>query len=481
MKISNSILKVLLCGAVMAGAASCDKTDIFLGAADTGHLMSPDGNVVYVTDGNGNSDVGYLEFNGTGSLDLFLRSSKTLSQNVSATFAYDLNVLKTYNEGQNTEVAAFPEGKVTLSGDGKVSIEAGKLSSGAMTVTLSADAALDPDVTYAVPLSVTPEGASLNSGAYGYVILVRDISKFPGTEKFYNGKPGMKIIGVFEVNDVNPLNVLGFTLKGSGKQFFDMVVLFSANINYNAQTGRVYISRNDNVQALLDNRAKYLKPLQERGIKVILGILGNHDISGISTLDPTLAKEFAKEVKQVCDAYELDGVMLDDEYTDYNAAASGTIPGFIPQSVEAASRMAYEIRQAQPARLILSYRYGALSSAVDINGMQPGQFFDYVLNDYWVTSNPVSTYPGLRQDQAGTGSWNCSGDSQCIPSNSNWKGRFSLTGMREAGYGALMIFNFTCNPDYWMTPYIVKDMETTANDFWGEELQYDQSWYPKDF
>ncbi|MDE5713788.1 MAG: endo-beta-N-acetylglucosaminidase F1, partial [Muribaculaceae bacterium] len=216
-------------------------------------------------------------------------------------------------------------------------------------------------------------------------------------------------------------------------------------------------------------------------INDVLGILGNHYISGISTLQPELAKTFASEVKNLCDAYELDGVFLDDEYTNYDEAANTTIPGFQAQSTEAASRLAYEIRKAQPSRLLVSYRYEALFSAVDVDGMNPGEIFDLVLNDYGVTSNPVSTYPGLSISQAGTGSWNCSDYMQWIPANGNYSSRFSLEGMREEGYGALMIFNFNCNPGYWLTPYIVNDMKKTTAAFWNAELEYDNSWYNKDY
>lgn len=475
------ISTTLLCAALAAGLSSCSKDEIYLGGADTGVLQSPDGNVVYVSDGKGRSDVGYVEFSGTCTYDLFLKTSKALQGNVTATFAYDPEVLATYNAGSNDEVTAFPQDKVTLANDGRVTLSEGQLTSPALAVNFTADNSLNPTEVYAVPLRVTVDNGRLAAGSDSYIIMVQDCTKFPGADKMYNGKPGMKIVNVIEVNDVNPLNALGYTLKDSGKQFFDMVVLFSANINIDSATGRVYVSRNENVQALLDRRDKYLKPLQDRGIKVILGILGNHDASGISTLSPDQSKRFAQEVKNVCDAYNLDGVFLDDEYTDYNAAASGKLPGFQTRSIEAASRMAYDIKKAQPDRLVLSYRYEDLYSAVAIDGEQPGQFFDYVLNDYWVTSNPVDTYPGLRQDQAGTGSWNCSGWSQCIPSNSEWKARFSLTGMRDAGYGALMIFNFRNDPGYDLTPFILKDMKQTAQDFWNAELEYDGSYYPKDY
>lgn len=52
-------------------------------------------------------------------------------------------------------------------------------------------------------------------------------------------KANIKLFSFTEVNDTNPLNNLNFTLKNSGKPLVDMVVLFSANINYDAATDKV--------------------------------------------------------------------------------------------------------------------------------------------------------------------------------------------------------------------------------------------------
>lgn len=477
----RTIAKYTLGAIFVFGASACTKDEIYLGSANTGILDVPDGNVVYVSDGGGRGDTPLVEFSGSYTLDLYLRSTKSVEGSVTAILSYDPEVLAAYNAGNASEVPLYPEKYFSLSDGGKVTLKEGQLISSPLTVSFTSDSSLDPATVYALPLKVTPEGGRMVSGAEGYVILVQDATAFPGAEKYYDGKPGMKIVGVLEVNDVNPLNTMGFTLKRSGKQFFDAVVIFSANINYDTQTGRVYVSRNKNVQALLDQREKYLKPLQARGIKVILGILGNHDISGISTLSDETAARFAKEVRDVCDAYELDGVFLDDEYSDYSAASSGAIPGFVGQSVESASRLAYEIRKAQPERLLMAYRYGALDRGMEIDGTDCGQVWDYVFNNYRVTSNPVKSFPGLRQDQAGTGSWNCSAGEAFIPSTKGWASLFSLTKMREQGYGALMVYNFNCDPSSWITPVLITDMESTATDFWGDELVYDGSWYPKDF
>ena len=51
---------------------------------------------------------------------------------------------------------------------------------------------------------------------------------------------GLQVISCMEVNDANPLHNLCYTLKESKKYVFDQVILFSGNINYNAEIGEVY-------------------------------------------------------------------------------------------------------------------------------------------------------------------------------------------------------------------------------------------------
>lgn len=95
-----------------------------------------------------------------------------------------------------------------------------------------------------------------------------------------------------------------------------VVVLFAANINYDAEAGRPRVQCNPNVQYLLDNNETLLQPLRRRGVKVLLGLLGNHDITGLAQLSEQGAKDFAREVAQYCKAYNLDGVNYDDEYSN---------------------------------------------------------------------------------------------------------------------------------------------------------------------
>ena len=90
--------------------------------------------------------------------------------------------------------------------------------------------------------------------------------------------------------------------------------IFAANINYDAVTKRAYIHLNENVAHILENRDKYIAPLQRLGIKVCLSILGNHTDVGPANLSAVQAADFAAQLRSVVDAYGLDGVDFDDEY-----------------------------------------------------------------------------------------------------------------------------------------------------------------------
>lgn len=165
-----------------------------------------------------------------------------------------------------------------------------------MGVTLAAGSELQEGTTYLLPLKATSstEGITLSEKAQHAVYLVKDLR---AQGDAYKGPDAVRNVCYFEVNDTNPLNALEFVLKDSGKLFFDDIILFSANINYNAETGRVYVLNNPNVQFLLDNNEQFLQPLRKRGMKVILGILGNHDAAGVAQLSdmglPRVSRQLA--------------------------------------------------------------------------------------------------------------------------------------------------------------------------------------------
>lgn len=276
-----------------------------------------------------------------------------------------------------------------------------------------------------------------------------------------------KVISIMEVNDTNPLNNLCFTLKKTGKPLVDIVVLFSANINYNSNTNRVYVHNNSNVQHLLDNREKYLKPLQNQGIKVVLSILGNHDRSGIANLGDNRARAFAQELKKTCDTYQLDGVFFDDEYSNYQYPAP---QGFVNPSSSAAARLCFETKQAMPNKLMCVYAYSRTRSLPAIDGIQSGNFVDYGIHDYGNGSDLSSSYPGLLKSE------------MAIYSQEFNRGYFTsesnLQTIAQNGYSHMI---FAMDPNRYNFYRQKSALESIARIFYNDELVYDNKPYSKDW
>lgn len=239
-----------------------------------------------------------------------------------------------------------------------------------------------------------------------------------------------------EVNDCNPLNILEYNLV-DGTPFFDAVILFAANINYDREHDVVYLNNNSNVQALLDNSEIYLQPLRRRGIKVYLGLLGNHDEAGLAQLSAWGAKQWAVEVAETCRLYSLDGVNLDDEYSKMPDVDN---KWFAMPSAKAGARLAYELKMALSDRCawdteVSIYEYGALYDipSLTIDGIThtPSEFVDFIVADYGGKVYPYADFTYAH----------CSGASIQLNQGGELSQRVAQTAV-DKGYGWCMWFAF---------------------------------------
>ncbi len=464
-------MKVTLFAAVWALAGglltACDE-EIQVGSIDEGTYETSTELLGYIINSEGRQSMATVEFRNTGTTQLYLGLSKAAKQDVAGKFKYDKSVLEAYNKANETTFEAFPEELVKFAGDGAVAVTKGESKSAGVDVTFNTKESLKQDATYVIPVraEISAGGVQLPDDVSGYLIFVKDLTKLPSCDK----STGIKIISCMEVNDTNPLNNLCFTLKESGKPLIDIVILFSANINYNVETGRVYVYNNPNVQHLLDNREKYLKPLQDRGMKVVLGILGNHDRSGIARLADNTAREFARELKNVCDAYHLDGIFFDDEYSEDHPPIT---PGFVKDSYEAAARLVYETKRAMPDKLTCAYVYGMTSNfRSPVDGVQAGDFVDYGIHDYGSGFDLAGNYPGMPKSRMALYSQEFN-RGYIAPAS-------ELKNMRDNGYGAHMIF--AMDPNRSNFRWTQKPaLENIAKMLFDDELVYNWKPQPKDW
>lgn len=337
---------------------------------------TPDGPKVAVTLNN-KADSDFFQLTaGSVTASVSVSVAEAAAEDIVVELALDLPYVNEYAFIQGDSYAAIPEAAVTFAAT-ELTIAAGATESETVELTIDGSA-LGFGVGYLVPILAT-----VKSGAASFAM---DAKRVNYVIMKSNPRTTKQVVYI-EVNDCNPLNVLEYNLE-DGTPFFDAVILFAANINYDAVNDVVYLHNNPNVQALLDESETYIQPLRKKGIKVYLGLLGNHDAAGLAQLSDWGAQEWAKEVAQACKTYKLDGVNLDDEYS---AAPDLTNPWFTNKSGAAAARLAYELKVAMKEACywqteVSFYRLGSIRDTptiqVDGQTITQSQYVDFVVADY---------------------------------------------------------------------------------------------------
>ena len=342
-------------------------------------------NNAYLRDGKSNLVSNVVELHHDSYVtSLKMGLSKVPNGNTSAKVKIDAAYLDTYNKEHNTDFELYPQDLITFADEGVLTVNA-NAKFAEVNMTIQAGDALQEDKTYAIPVVISQQSSDItfkNEDAKHCIYLVKDLRNAGDT---YKGEDAVKGYLFFEVNDVNPLNTLSFQLE-NGKLIWDVVVLFAANINYDSEAGRPRVQCNPNVQYLLDNNETLLQPLRKRGVKVLLGLLGNHDITGLAQLSKQGAKDFARELAQYCKAYNLDGVNYDDEYSN---SPDLNNPALTNPSTAAAARLCYETKLAMPDKLVTVFAYGQMYGVATVDGVDASEWIDIAVPNYGSSARPI--------------------------------------------------------------------------------------------
>lgn len=345
-------------------------------------------------------------------------------EDISVTLSLDEAYLAEYNYLNGESHVLFPAGKVEFAKT--ITVKAGETEALA-SLNLTPEA-LEFATGYLVPILAESDELSLKNDGRLNIVVMKIVER------------EVKNVLYFEVNDTNPLNALEYKLS-DGTPFFDAVILFAANINYDSVDDVVYLHNNPNVQALLDESEVYIQPLRKAGIKVYLGLLGNHDAAGLCQLSDWGAAEWAKEVALVCKEYKLDGVNLDDEYSTSPILDN---KWFAPRSSQQGGRLMYELKKelkrvcSWPTE-VSHFDWGALSTFGDVTDQEtgevhtPAEFCDFHVANYGWPSSPFGDLT-LKQ---------CSGFSvQCNTGQGGTITESMAEKIKNDGYGWIMWFAF---------------------------------------
>jgi len=243
-----------------------------------------------------------------------------------------------------------------------------------------------------------------------------------------------KVTIYVETNDVNPLNAGDYKLS-DGTTYADIVEFFAANLNKETVNGvvRPTLYLNDKLTNLLENGGadKYVKGLQEKGIKVVLTILPNWQNIDFTSLNDTQADQLATILAHATVKYNLDGIGFDNEYGGTVTTVAGSFGNLITK-----------LRAKLPeGKLITLFQYNTGgSSQIDAAA---GAQIDYVYSDFAVYNTYIST-PGVTKEHYAPMSINL-GNSYGATTIRRY-GTYAKT-LTNEGYGAIMHFNLRRTSD----------------------------------
>jgi hypothetical protein len=208
------------------------------------------------------------------------------------------------------------------------------------------------------------------------------------------GVSGTKTVCYVEVNNNDFSNVGKYALA-SGQPLFDIGIIFAANINYNTATQKAVLAFNTQVTNVLTNKATYIQPVQAKGIKVLLSVLGNHQGAGVCNF-PTqaAARDFAQQLADAVATYGLDGIDFDDEYADYGTNGTGQ------PNASSFVYLVSALRELMPDKIISFYYYGPAASRLTYNGVTVGSKVNYSWNAVYGTYS-VPNVAGLTKASLG--------------------------------------------------------------------------------
>ena len=229
-----------------------------------------------------------------------------------------------------------------------------------------------------------------------------------------------------ETNDINPLNAGEYYFCNSSprEEVVDHVILFASNIRGNATSA--WLHHNQNQTHILNNVSTLVQPLQNKGIKVLLGLLGDHTGVGFANLNSDMIDSFAQQVATCVNTKGLDGVLLDDEYARYDLAPAG-LP---TPSSSILSSLILKLRELLPTKKIMVFWYGNY-----MQGISPAAInaIDYFHPNYGCHS-PESGIPASKWSKLTIRETNQGG-------TDNTEQSIRYCSASYGDYGEVMLFN----------------------------------------
>lgn len=300
-------------------------------------------------------------------LGFSFKITKPLNVDVTAKVQVNEGMLATYNSGHNTAYQVLPANAYAFAANTTVTIPKGATESNQVSIKITNLASLVLGQTYLLPVGLSaisdPNLPVHESFKTTYLLVTVSDQAFPGADK----PNGIKSVVYVEANSNSILNAGRYVLSTSGKPFFDAVLLFAPNIYWINKKPAVTLG---SAYGQLNNPEKYIRPLQRKGIKVMVSFLG-----AMQNFNTQEIEQISLQIKEIVVRYGLDGINFDDEFQPYDGV---TMPVANNSSY---TMLIKRCKELMPDKIVSLYNIGTIPKVV--NGITPGDYLDYAWQAYY--------------------------------------------------------------------------------------------------
>ncbi|WP_195471075.1 BT_3987 domain-containing protein [Bacteroides xylanisolvens] len=313
----------------------------------------------------------------TDQVSVVLKEAATGTKNLTVVVDKDFDVEAFQLAYTNSNYTLLPDNAYELGNGGSLTIAAGAMQSGKMTLILKGWMLPVPEnfnlgaSQYLLPLKIKEDGK--------YQTLLYRINWTNGKHRLTSDK-GYTCIGYVDTEKMSPLVSSVYWLqenymdkKNKCSQLFDVVNLLRATIDAGGK-----LNLNADISHVLKNADKYIRPLQLMGMKVCLTVKNSSTI-GFCHLTDGEIDNLVAQVKTAVELYGLDGIDLWDDSDEYGANGIKNTSAY-PKLIKA-------LRGAlsKETMLTVADKGEATASFFDkekCGGIEVGKYIDYAYNGY---------------------------------------------------------------------------------------------------
>jgi len=314
----------------------------------------------------------------TDQVSVVLKEAAAGTKNLTVVVDKDFDVEAFQLAYTNSNYTLLPDNAYELGNGGSLTIAAGAMQSGKMTLILKGWMLPVPEnfnlgaSQYLLPLKIKEDGK--------YQTLLYRINWTNGNHRLTSPRKGYTCIGYVDTEKMSPLVSSVYWLQenfmddqAKYSQLFDVVNLLRATIGVGGE-----LKLNADISYVLKNADKYIRPLQLMGMKVCLTVKNSSTIGFCHLTDGEIDNLVAK-VKTAVELYGLDGIDLWDDGDEYGANGIKNTSAY-PKLIKA-------LRGALSKETMLTVADKGEATATFFDkekcgGIEVGKYIDYAYNGY---------------------------------------------------------------------------------------------------